>query len=125
MAARKCSAPIDRRLDVFPGKRAAFCRNGADQASGKDRGRGHLIVEDVGARFADNFLPGTGQQAQSDLVAHGAGGHKQRGFAAEHRCRAVLKQVDGGVFAINVVADFGRRHRGAHLRRRPGNRIRT
>ena len=69
------------------------------------------------ARLADDLLPRLGVQAQSDLVAHGAGRHKDGGFAPEDLRGACLQPVDRGVFAINVVPDVRRGHGGPHLRR--------
>ena len=66
----------DGGLDVFPGKNAAFGGHGADQAAGKDRGRRHLEVENVRARFGNYFLARLREQADGDLVAHGACGDK-------------------------------------------------
>ena len=108
----------DRRLDVLPGQNPAFGRHGADQAAGKNGRRRHLVVQNVRPRLCDHFLSGLRQQANRNLVAHGAGGHKQRSLAAEDLSRAPLQQIDGGVLAVNVVAHLSRRHRRAHLERR-------
>ena len=40
---------------------------------------------------------------------------EQGGFFAENLCGAFLQKIHGRVFGINVVADFRRRHRAAHL----------
>ena len=51
--------------------------------AGEGCGGGHLPIEDVGAGLGDDFLAGLGVEADGDLVAHGAAGDKQGGFAAE------------------------------------------
>ena len=110
----------NRRLDVLPCQNPALGRHGADQAAGEHRRRRHLIIENVCARLGDHFLARLRQRANRNLVAHCARGHKQRRHAAKPLRRAPLQQIDRGVFAINVVADFGRSHRRAHLKRRLG-----
>jgi hypothetical protein len=54
------------------------------------------------ARFGDHFLAGLRVQPDGDLVAHGAGGHKQRSLAANNMRRMALEQIDSRVFAVNV-----------------------
>ena len=83
----------------------------------------HLILEDVAALFADHLLAVMGVQLDRDLIAHGSAGHKQRGLAAEDLRRALLQPIDGWVFAINVVANFGLEHGAAHLGRRLGEGV--
>ena len=71
----------------------------------------------------DHFLPVLGVQLDRDGVAHGAGGHEQRGFLAGDFGRALLQPVDGGIFAVNVVADLGLHHGAPHLGRGLGHGI--
>ena len=66
------------------------------------------------AGFADDFLAVLGVEADGDLVAHGAGGDEDRGLSAEDRGGLLLEPVDGGVFAVDVVANFGCGHGLAH-----------
>jgi len=75
---------------VLPGQNAPLGWNGAHQAAGKYRSRGHLPIENVRTRFGDYLLAGLCVQANADLVAHGAGGHKERSLAAESFRRAPL-----------------------------------
>jgi len=79
----------------------------------------------VRPRFGDHFLSRLRVQADADLVAHGAGGHVERRLAAKGLGSALLQKIDGGVLAVNVVANLSRGHRRAHLGRWFRNRIRT
>ena len=56
---------------------------------------------------ADDFLAVLGEQLDRDGVAHGAGGDEQGGLFAGDLGGALLQPVDGGVFAVDVVADLG------------------
>ena len=60
--------------------------------------------------------PCCGVHADGNLVAHGAGRDKQRCLAAKDLRGAGFQAIDGGVFAVNVVAHFGCSHGGAHGR---------
>ncbi|MNN71954.1 hypothetical protein D3C81_1879440 [compost metagenome] len=51
---------------------------------------------------------------QPQQVAHGAGGHEERGLEAEALGQAGFQAVDRGVLAIDVVAQFGALHGLAH-----------
>ena len=53
-------------------------------------------------------------QLYGNGVAHGSGGHEQGGFLAEDFGCPPLQAIDGGVFAIHVVAHFRFRHRSSH-----------
>lgn len=108
------AAREDGWCDVVPGEDGVGRRDGAQLAAGKCGGGGHLPVEDVGAGFAENLLTGTGVEADGDLVAHGAGGDEDGGFAGEDFGGAAFEQIDGGIFAIDVIADDSLSHGGAH-----------
>ena len=99
---------------MLPGENAVFGPNGAGHDTGKMRHHGHFVVEDVAALFADDFLSGASMQFDGDLVAHGAAGDKECGFAAENGGGTTLQAVDGRVFGVNVVADFGLEHGTPH-----------
>src|SRR5262249_45980096 len=58
-------------------------------------------------------------------IRHGARRHKQGGLFAEHLRAALLQAIDGRVFAINVVADFGFEHCLAHRGSGFGNGVAT
>src|ERR1700757_5206535 len=51
-----------------------------------------------------------------DEVAHAAAGDEQSGFLAEDFSGASFQGVDGGVFKVDVVADFGFGHGATHSR---------
>src|SRR4029077_12644503 len=50
----------------------------------------------------------------SEEITHAAGGDEERGFLFENFCGAFLQAIDGGVFAVDVFADFGFGHGAAH-----------
>ena len=58
-----------------------------------------------------------------DQVAHGAAGDEQPRLLAHQRGGGLLEAVDGGVFAVDVVAELRARDRLAHLGRRQGYRV--
>ena len=94
-------------------------------AAGEGGHHGHLPIEDVGAGFADDLLAVVGVEADGDLVAHGAGGNEEGGFAGEDLGGAGFEAVDGGVFAVDVVADFRGGHGRAHGGSGPGDGVAT
>ncbi len=69
----------------------------------------------MAALFAENFLPGTGVQLDRNLIAHGAGRNEDRGFAIKDFGGPGFQAIDGGVFSVHVVADFGGGHGPAHF----------
>ena len=97
--------------------------DGAGLAAGEDGGHGHLPVHDVGVSLADDLLAGLGVEADGDLVAHGAGGDEDGCFAAEDFGGFGFETIDGGVFAVDVVADLGVGHGFAHGRRGAGDGV--
>ena len=105
------------------GEQSAFRRNGADHAAAEPCHHGELVVQQVGARIADHFLPVLGEQFDADGVAHGAGGDEDRGFLAGDFRGAFFQTVDGGVFAIDVVAHLGLEHRPPHCGCGPGDGV--
>jgi hypothetical protein len=59
-------------------------------------------------------VPGRVWSLHANLIAHRSGWNKQRGFFVEEFRRAFLQPIDGRVFTINVVANFGIGHSAAH-----------
>jgi hypothetical protein len=59
----------------------------------------------------------------SDLVAHCAGGDKEGRFAAEELRGTLLKSIDCGIFAEDVIADVGLGHGPSHRGRGLGHGI--
>lgn len=66
-----------------------------------------LVVVNVTAGFADEFVAGLAVNADADLVGHRAGGHEDGRFFAEDFGGEFLKAVAGGIDVDHVVADFG------------------
>ena len=75
------------------------------------------------ARLADDLLAVLGVQLDGDGVSHGAGRHEQARLLAEDLGGAPLQPVDGGVFAVHVVADLGLRHGAPHGGGRAGDGV--
>ncbi len=84
-----------------------------------------LIVEDMALGFRDELIPALRVSHDGDLIAHRAGTHEQTSLLAQHFRTQVFQPDDSRVLAVDVIADFGRRHRIAHGLRRLCNRIRT
>ncbi len=59
----------------------------------------------------------------TDEVAHGPTDHQHRSFFSHALGRPLLQAVDRGVLAVHIVAHLGFRHRPAHLRSGPGDRV--
>ena len=102
--------------------------------AGADGGELHPGIGRRGAGFVphhvrvladDHIVAGPGQQLDGDLVGHRAARHEQRRFLAEQRGDPLLQEVDRRVLAVLVVADRRFGHGPAHLRRRPGDGVRT
>ena len=96
-----------------------------DQALHAPQGRdgSALVVHDVAVPVADDLVAHPRERPQRDLVRHGAGGHPDSRFLAQHGGDAVLQRVDGRIFAIDVVADFRRRDRFSHAGCRAGHGV--
>ena len=58
--------------------------------------------------------PGATSDADGEHVGHRPGRREQRGLVAEQPGDPLLERADGRVLAVDVVADLGARHRGAH-----------
>ena len=113
----------DGWLDVIPGEDAALRRYCSRETAGEGGHHRHLPIEHVRPRFADHLLAVLRVQANGDLVSHGAGGNKDRGRFAEDLGGIFFETVDGGVFAVDVVADLGRGHGLAHCWGWPGDGV--
>ena len=75
------------------------------------------------ARLADDFLAMLGVQADRRLIPHGAAGQKEPGLTAEDLRGARFQAIDGGILAVDVVANLGRSHGGAHRGRWLGDGV--
>jgi hypothetical protein len=71
----------------------------------------------------DQLRPRPRQDPKRDLVGHRRRRQEERRLLTEERGGALLQLVDGGILAQLLVADLGRGHRRAHLRRRSGRRV--
>src|SRR5437899_6171192 len=77
----------------------------------------------MGARIADDVLSVLCRVFDGDRVPHGPGGDEEGRLFAGDFGGAGFEAIDGGVFAIDVVADFGFEHSLAHGGRRLGDGI--
>ena len=68
-------------------------------------------------------VPGTGRRRDGRLVAHRSRSDEEgRLFAREFR-RHLLQPIDGRIFSVDVVSDFGRGHRFSHRFGRLGDGV--
>ena len=95
----------------------------AQRDAPQGRRRTPLVVGDVASGLGQDLVAGLGVEAQGELVAHGPAGDEECRLLAQDLGRAALERPDGGILAIDVVADLGRGHGGAHGGRRPGERV--
>ena len=87
------------------------------QHSRERRHRCHFEIVDVTTLFDYYFLTGLRVQLDRGLIAHRSGGHKQRRLFFKDLRSKILQAINGWIFAVNVIADFGFSHRAAHCRR--------
>ena len=109
--------------DLADGEQSPFRLDGADHAAAEPGHHREFVIEQVGARIANYLLPMLGEQLDGDCVPHRAGGNEQGGRLAGDFGGTLFEAVDGGIFAIHVVADFGFEHGAPHGRRGLGNGI--
>ena len=107
----------DRGGSIVPSGRSGSARIVAPDDDGVAAG---LVEHGVGRRPGDRLVAAGEVRHQGDEVAHRAAGHEQPGVLAQQLGRAGLERVDRRVVAEHVVADLGRGHRAAHLRRSGG-----
>src|SRR6202044_2905986 len=108
-----CAVVYFRRdgcADLRPGENTALAGNCARQAARERRHHRHLPVENMRASFADDLLTVLRMEADGDLIAHSSSGNEDGGLAAEDLGGARFQTIDGGVFAINIIANFGSSH---------------
>src|SRR5260370_25790453 len=87
-------------------------------------GHGSKFVQvDVAALFANDLVAVMGPNFYGDKVAHATTGNEEGGFFAEDSRGAGFERVHGGIFEIDVVADFDFGHGLAHGRRRARDRV--
>ena len=67
--------------------------------------------------------PGATSEPTASTLAIEPVGREQRGLVAEQPGDPLLEREDGRVLAVDVVADLGPRHRGAHRVGRPGEGV--
>ena len=65
--------------------------------------------------FANHFVGQIGPDLDGNQVAHAAGRNKEGRFFAEDFGSAFLQEIDGGIFAINIVSHFSGGHGPAHF----------
>ena len=109
--------------NLFPAHDAVGGLDRPPHAAGKPGQHGQLVFEQVRAHVADHFFAMVRVQLHRDGVAHGTGGHEDGGLFARDGGGAAFEQIDGGVFAVNVVAHLGFHHGAPHLRRGLGDRV--
>ena len=95
---------------------------GEHDASQRRRAAG-LVEIGVRLRSDDRLGAARAMRQHRGQVAHRAARHEQRGLLAHHRRGHLLEPIDGRVFAVNVVTEFGARDRLAHLGRRQRHRV--
>ena len=89
-------------------------------------GRTTRLVEiGVGARAEHRLGAARAVHEHRDQVAHRAAGDQQGGFLAHRVRRHRLEPIDGGILAVNVVAQLGARDSLAHFGRRQGDGVAT
>ncbi len=113
----------DHRCHLVGLEQATRGDDRARQGAGERRHRPHLEVVDVAARLDHDLAGRVGVEMDRDLVAHGSGGDEDRGLALELGGRQLLEPANGGVLAVDVVADLGLGHGLAHGRGRLGDRV--
>ena len=114
------------RLEVRKKKRAVGLIRHLPRVDPAQRGDPARLVQE-GVRFVaqHHLVAALTVGEDGSQVAHRAGRDVERGFLAHPAGGHLLQAVDSGVFAVNVVADFGFRHRLAHGGRGMGDGVGT
>ena len=97
----------DGLADLLPVQDTVVGEYGAGDTAAKPGHHGKLEVENVRAGFADYFLAMLCMQLHADGVGHRAGGDEQGSLFAENLSSAALQAIDGGIFPVHVIANFG------------------
>jgi hypothetical protein len=71
----------------------------------------------------DILVAALAMRHQGEQVRLRAGRHEQGRFETEIVRKTLLQGIDGGIFAIDVIADLGIEHGLAHRARGPGDGI--
>ena len=102
-AVRPDHAGDDVGIEVGADGRPGAGRDAAERRRGAD-----LVRHDVRVRVAEQLLGRRHEQLHRDLVGHRAGRGEQRRLVPEQGRHPLLQRDDGGVLAVDVVADLGR-----------------
>ena len=62
------------------------------------------------------FVAPLAVRQQSEQITHGAAGHEESGFQAQIARQTLFQAGDGGVFAVDVIAQLGGQHGLTHGR---------
>src|SRR5215472_3707768 len=100
----------DLLFDLRPGQRAVFTVNHPRLASRKCSYGCRLQIDEMSTLFADDLLAVMRMALHGDLVAHSPSGHEDGRFALEDPRGKLLQAIDGGIFAVNIIADLGFGH---------------
>src|SRR6185437_3620911 len=111
------------RSYLVPSQNSAFAHSRARLAAGKGRHHRHLPVENMRPRLADNLIALPRVNMNRNLVSHRPRRNQHRRLAPKNLRRPSLQPIHRGVFAVDIVTHFRRRHRRAHRRRRLRHRI--
>ena len=73
-----------------------------------------FVVKDMGLVSEDHFVAPVAMNQLAYQVGHGAAGHQQGSRFVGQVGRHLLQPFDGGVFTVDVVADFSFGHGFSH-----------
>ena len=74
-------------------------------------------------RFAEQLIARPCVDPNGDLIGHRPRRHEERSLLAQKLGRALLEELDGRVFSVDIVTDRGFGHRASHRGRRLGNGV--
>jgi hypothetical protein len=97
--------------------------NGSEDHAAQRSRAARLVEIGVGARAEHRLGAARAMHQHRDQVAHRTAGDQQRRLLAHRGRRHRLEPVNGGVFAVDVVAQLGARDCLAHFRSRQGHRV--
>ena len=97
----------------------------ADLGAGQGGGAGGFVPKHMGFLPHNHLVAAAAPGEGGDEVAHGAAGGEQAGFLSEQGGGAFLEGVDGGIFAEDIIAQFGGGHSAAHFVGGVGNGVAT
>ena len=104
-------------------KHSTFTMNQTGTDPGKRSSTPGFRTIDVTILFNQQLVTWLGVSPNCDLIGHGSGRHKHRGFHSQDFRSFFLKSLNRGIITPNIITHFGFGHNLPHFRGRFGYRV--